>query len=357
MYVTGRAVLMSSRMNIKKKKKQRNKKRRLLTVLMVFSLFLIVSVAYGAFQYESARQGSINSLDGGADAKPSEETEFNADESEKGEPINVLLVGIDTDEGEPARTDTIMIAQYNPKEGAVKIASIMRDSYVSIPGYRDNKINTSFFLGGPELLRKTIKENFDIDLHYYAMVNFDGFVRVVDIVAPNGVEVDIERRMYYQDNYAGMTIDFQPGPQTLDGEQALKYVRFRNDGNNDFGRVQRQQEMLSLLKDELLSLRGITRLPSLVGSLEPYVDTNLTTGKVLNYGKDFLLNPVTSVNTLTIPVEDGYTDKRYSHAGAVLELDFDKNKKELHDFFGLNRKEKDTSIAAEELDETEKEGS
>ncbi|WP_096199012.1 LCP family protein [Bacillus sp. FJAT-45350] len=344
---------MKSRLE-RKKRQKRYKKKKLFIVLSVFSLFLVVSAAYGAIQYDIGRTESSTKISGESTAEETNEDievipiEFNSDE-EKDEYINILLVGIDADEGERARTDTIMIAQYNGKEGTAKLASIMRDSYVTIPGYRDNKINSSFFFGGPELLRKTIKENFDIDLHYYAMVNFDGFVQVVDVLAPNGIEVDIQNRMYYRDSYADMEINFHPGEQTLVGKDALKYVRFRSDNENDFGRVRRQQEVLNILKDELLSISGITRLPRLIGSIEPYVDTNITTGKVLNIGRDFILNPVSEVETLTIPVENGYRDSRYSHAGSVLELDMEKNKQALHEFFNLQ--EKSSTYVSNEEDE------
>ncbi|WP_017726912.1 LCP family protein, partial [Halalkalibacterium ligniniphilum] len=284
---------------------------------------------------DNANEGSLD---------PSQELQFTPDKPENEETLNVLLIGVDTEENEPARTDTIMVAQYSPKDGTAKLASIMRDSYVSIPGYQDNKINAAFFFGGPELLRQTIKENFDLDVHYYAMVNFDGFVSLVDAIAPNGIELDIKNRMYYQSS--NTYIDFQPGVQTLDGQQALNYVRFRSDSNNDFGRVARQQEMLSLLKDELLSLSGLTRVPRLIGQIEPYIDTNITTGKVISLGRDFLLNPVEEIETLRIPIENGYVDRTYSHAGQVLELDFEKNRQAISAFFNPDQENTEMIMSA-----------
>ncbi len=341
---------MNSR-NYRKQQRKKKNKRKLLITIGTFALLLMVSVAYGAFQYESARTDSVNKI-GAAKEIPDQISDTSLQkgldfqtQAIENDYINVLLIGIDTEDGEKARTDTIIIAQYNPKKGTAKLASIMRDTYVSIPGYRDNKINASFFLGGPELLRKTIKENFDIDLHYYAMVNFDGFVQVVDVVAPNGIDVEIDRRMFYDDGTGKTYIDFKPGHHTLNGEQALNYVRFRSDHENDFGRVRRQQEMVTLLKDELLTVTGITRLPRLLGTITPYIDTNITTSKILSLGKDFFLNPVKDVETLTLPIPDGYQDKRIAHAGAVLKLDMEKNKQALHEFFEI---EDDSSFVKED---------
>ncbi len=317
-------------------------------------MLFLSTAAFAVIQFELGKNTATKNIDNNQTDSDEvtddieDETEFNSKEPENNEPINVLLIGVDTADDEPARTDTIMVAQYNPKTGDAKLASIMRDTYVEIPGYRDNKINASFFLGGPDLLRQTLEHNFGLDLHYYAMVNFDGFIEVVDTIAPNGVEVDVENRMYY--SVGNTVIDFQPGLQTFDGHDALNYVRFRSDRNNDFGRVERQQEMLSILKDELLTLSGITRVPRLVGSLEPYINTNLRTTRILSLGRDFLLNPVDDIDTLRIPVQNGYTDKHYSHAGAVLELDFEKNREAITSFFS----ESSATLAKDSTEDEEK---
>lgn len=311
-------------------------KRKLVRFSLLIGLLLGVTFVYAGYQYESGRHQALKNLEIDPETEQVE-IEFNPvdkDEPEN-ENMNVLLIGADNDGNGPARTDTIMIAQYRPKEGAVRIASIMRDTYVSIPGYQNNRINTSFFLGGPELLRQTIKENFDINLDYYALVDFNGFVHTVNTIAPNGIEIEIEKRMYYHDQHADLLIDFQPGLQTLDGNEILEYARFRSDYENDFGRVRRQQQVITLLKDELLSVSGMTKLPRLLGLVEPYIQTNLDHKKLLSVGKDFFLNPIHDIETLTIPVQGGFSERRYSHAGEVLEPDFDKNKEELFEFFDL----------------------
>jgi LCP family protein required for cell wall assembly len=308
-----------------------NRKVILLTFL-IFILLTVSAVAYTAHQYEQARQESIRLIIGNSGPKEVEDIEFHPEE-EITEFIHVLLVGLDNEDGGAANTDSMMIAQYQPQEGKAKLVSLMRDTYVSIPGYRNNKLNAAFSLGGPELLRKTIKENFDIDIHYYALIDFNGFVRVVDIVAPKGIEINIQRRMYYSQGKDH--IDFQPGPQYLDGNQALNYVRFRSDHENDFGRVRRQQEVLGLMKDDLLSFYGVTRLPKLLGSIDPYIQTNLTNKELIAYGRNFFAKPIDGLETLTIPIEGGFVDSLYSHAGAVLELDMEKNNQALHHFLEL----------------------
>lgn len=319
----------------KKREKKSNKNKKIVLLIFLIVILLTVSVvAFSSHQYEQAKLESIRLIEENNGDKVVEEIEFHPEE-EITEYIHVLLVGVDNDDGKHGNTDTMMIAQYQPQAGKAKLVSLMRDTYVPIPGYRNNKINAAFSLGGPELLRQTIKENFDIDIHYYALINFNGFERVVDIISPNGVEVDIKQRMFYEDIPGNLTINFQPGLQKLDGKHALDYVRFRSDHENDFGRVHRQQEMLALLKDDLLSFSGVARLPKLLGSIEPYIQTNIENKQLLAYGRNLFSKPVERLETLTIPIEGGFVDSRYSHAGAVLELDMKKNKQALHQFLEL----------------------
>lgn len=198
------------------------------------------------------------------------------------------MLGSDLDSNGTSRTDTIMIGQYDVEHERAKLVSIMRDTYVQIPGHGYNKINAAFALGGPELLRKTIKHNFGIELNYYAIVNFKGFENIVDTIAPDGIEIDVEKRMRY--SAKDVNIDLYPGIQTLNGEQLLDYARFRNDAESDFGRVRRQQQVMSALKEEVLSFTSLMKLPRAIGTLQPYIDTNMETSKVLSVASEFFLN-------------------------------------------------------------------
>ncbi|MBP3949555.1 LCP family protein [Bacillus suaedae] len=247
---------------------------------------------------------------------------------ENTEPLNVLLIGIDARNDEPSRTDTIMVAKYNPCNKTAKIASIMRDSYVTIPGHSKNKINAAFAFGGEPLLQQTIEKNLDIAIDYYAIINFEGFINMIDSVVPDGLEVPIEKAMVDPHN----SIRFQSGTQRLNGEEVLKYVRFRKDAESDFGRVRRQQQVLTLLKDEVLSFSGLTKIPSIIGAIRPHVETNIPPTKFLSIGRDLVFQKIDEIDTMTIPINNGFENKNYQHAGAVLELDLAKNKSELRKF-------------------------
>jgi len=302
---------------------KRKKVRCITSILFIFILVISSVSAYAFFQYKQglsvAKSGKIK--DDKKQANP-----FHGDEVKFGK-INVLLLGSDSRGEKNARTDSIMIAHYDQETHQSKLVSIMRDTYVDIPGHGKQKINAAYAFGGPELLRQTIKENFDIDINFYAVVDFEGFAKVTDIIAPNGIEVDIPYEMSY-----GIDTTINPGKQNLHGDKLLGYVRFRHDKLSDFGRVQRQQEVIGKLKNQAISIGSILKLPKIIGALDPYVDTNLDTPTLLSLGKDLLMNNSLDLKTMRIPVKDSYTDERFDNVGAVLRINIDQNKVAINEF-------------------------
>lgn len=241
--------------------------------------------------------------------------------------MNILLLGSDSRGEEHSRSDTLMIAHYNSNNNSIKLASIMRDTYVDIPGHGLQKINAAFAFGGPELVRQTIKNNFDIDVNYYAIADFKGFSKLVDIIAPDGIQVDIPYEMSY-----GIGTVLKPGSQILHGKDLLGYVRFRHDRLSDFGRVERQQEVMSKLKEQAISAHTIYNLPKIIGLATPYIDTNLDTQSILSLSKGLLLNSTDGLESLRIPIQDSY-ENDVVNVGAVLKADLDTNKEALSSFF------------------------
>lgn len=303
--------------------KDYKKSRRKNWTYVVLGIFLIFTVAggYAIYQYN---QGVSQSKEKGIEPA---EYEFNG-EKDLHSRTNVLFLGSDAREEEGSRADTIMIGSYQPDRGEYKLVSIMRDTYVEIPGHEKNRINAAFALGGPELLRETIKQNFDIDLRYYAIVNFEGFVHLIDEAFPKGVKVNVEKRMS-----ENIGVDIEPGLQNLDGEHLLGYVRFRHDAIGDFGRVERQQKVVRQISDQLTSLDMIPKLPKLLGVVTPYINTNMNTGDILFIGKDFLSTGNRQIDTLTIPV-DGSWENMIVEQKDVLSIDLEQNKTALHEFLG-----------------------
>lgn len=293
------------------------------------ALFFAGVLMVGLFQIVLYVEGAIKAFN--QPLKKAEATHsFKGEKNlHKNDPINVLLLGSDSRGEEQARTDTIMVAHYHPKTHKVKLISFMRDMYVSIPDHRKQKLNAAYTFGGPDLLRETIKENFGLDIHYYAAIDFQGFEKAVDLLVPNGIEVDVPYEMT-----AGIGMTIEEGTQVLHGKELLGYVRFRQDRLSDFGRVERQQEVISKLKDEVVSLNSVKNLPEMLDLLHTYVDTNLDTSTILRIGKDVITNKSGDIETLRIPEDGSFENNRYDGVGEVLEVDIWKNQETIEEFLG-----------------------
>lgn len=249
--------------------------------------------------------------------------------------INFLILGSDTrGEEKVSRSDSIMVVQYNPKHQHIKLVSIMRDSYVEIPGYilKYNKINLAYFLGGKELLKETLKKNFDISIDHTIHIDFQAFVKSINLTVPEGIKVNVKQKMIDD-----MHLNLQAGENVLHGEELLSYVRFRHDGESDFGRVRRQQEIMIALQDKLqeklTSFDALTKMPGIVEESLNYVSSDIPFEDMLSISSKIILNPVKKVETLRIPIKDGFENKKFSHSGDVLFLDIQKNRQVLKEFF------------------------
>ncbi|MFP9130520.1 LCP family protein [Niallia sp. BSM11] len=306
---------MRSRGEIKKKRKW------IRNILSIVILLIVICTMFIIYQYKSGVIESTKDVN-----NKGKDYDFLPAEPQLGE-MNILLLGSDSRGEEHSRSDTLMIAHYNSNNNSIKLASIMRDTYVDIPGHGLQKINAAFAFGGPELVRQTIKNNFDIDVNYYAIADFKGFSKLVDIIAPDGIQVDIPYVMSY-----GIGTVLKPGSQILHGKDLLGYVRFRHDRLSDFGRVERQQEVMSKLKEQAISAHTIYNLPKIIGLATPYIDTNLDTQSILSLSKGLLLNSTDGLESLRIPIQDSY-ENDVVNVGAVLKADLDTNKEALSSFF------------------------
>jgi polyisoprenyl-teichoic acid--peptidoglycan teichoic acid transferase len=189
------------------------------------------------------------------------------------ERINIALYGIDTrEEGDSARSDTIIIVTIDPETDDVGMMSIPRDLQVDIPGLGIEKINAAYAQGGRALTRAVVEYHFDIDIHYYAEVDFTGFINIVDTIG--GVVID-NPAVIKDDNYEWTRVYFPTGIQHMSGERALQYVRTRYD-DNDFARGQRQQQVLRALRQQGVRLNLITQVRSLLQDVEENFRTDLS---------------------------------------------------------------------------------
>ena len=276
------------------------------------------------------------------------EVNLNAEEGEARSEeyaTNILLLGEEAigSDGARGRTDLIMIATLNTRDKSLKLTSLMRDSYVQIPGYRDNKLNSAYATGGIDLLYQTIEMNFDIKIDGYCMVGFDDFEENIDELG--GVNIYITEREANYLNANNYIIEIKnrnlvEGMNTLNGDQALGYCRIRDVGTadkeyNDFGRTSRQRVLLNAIFEKYKE-KNLIDLMLIINRLLPKVTTNLTSNDFANYMKIAYNIGLNEIQDLRIPA-DGTYQSTYIRDMSVIIPNLSENVKILHEFvFGEN---------------------
>lgn len=251
---------------------------------------------------------------------------FNGEEAPDQNDLNILIIGTDSRGEDRGRSDSLMVAHYDQKRKQPKLISIMRDSYVDIPGYGKDKINAAYSYGGIELVRKTLKENFDLPIEYYVTIDFDHFKEAIDNLFPKGVTIDAEKDLDLDQVF------IKAGKQKMDGNTLLQYSRFREDEEGDFGRIRRQQQVLSAISQQVTNVTSLSKLPKTTGKLLGYVDTNLSESTILSVGKDFALGDTKKIETLAVPIDKTWEFNNDTPSGSVLELDTEANAKAIQTF-------------------------
>lgn len=229
--------------------------------------------------------------------------------SNKQENIVFLLTGADSRGGRVARSDTIMIANYNVTENKVFITSIPRDTYVEIPGRGHEKLNHAFAYGQSALMAVTLENFLDIKIDKYVSINFEGFIDLIDAIG--GVTIDVEKNMYWYDTSMGSDtiIDLKKGLQVLNGKDALGYARFRHDSLGDFGRMRRQQTIIKAFVDELKKPENITKASEIIKIVGKNMKSDLTMDDVNFLIMNFIKNPNISVEFQTL-TGTGFTSEK-----------------------------------------------
>ena len=212
------------------------------------------------------------------------------------ETINFLLIGSDRRPGGSFRTDTMVIAILRPNDGQVSLISIPRDLWVYIPGWENQRVNTAYQHGilvdypggGAGLLKETIQYNLGIRIDHTAMVEFDGFRKIVDTLGGVNVPVScpytdwrlIDPSLDPENENNWHLYTTGPGLIHMDGDLALWYARSRQK-SNDFDRGRRQQEVLRALFSQALQTGTLAKLPELYNNLKDTVETDLGLGDLL----------------------------------------------------------------------------
>lgn len=255
---------------------------------------------------------------------------------------NILLMGGDSrDMNSYGRTDCMMILSVNRVQGLVKMTSIMRDTWVHISGYGNQKINAANSFGGPELAVQTVNESFATDIEDYVLINMEDLVQIVDLLGGVDVEVTEHERKTANnyiseyinsmntEPYTGETYISETGLVHLNGLQAMGYCRDRYTGS-DFDRVMRQQEVLLGLANEAQNME-VDALLDVAGEIAEIVNTNMEKDELKDLATAFMVMEVEDVQQYRIPADGAYTSGTFSGTW-MIKPNLEKNQELLRQF-------------------------
>lgn len=247
----------------RKKKKKRLWLRILLAIILIFILFV---GGYTYFLYNSAKQAVNEQMH---DPVETIDTSLTKEKLHATEPLNILLLGIDTEGGQQGRSDALMVMQLNPNKDEMTIISIPRDTRTEIvgKGFQD-KINHAYAFGGADMSIATVENFLDIEIDYYVTLNMDGLVELVNELGTITVDNEI--------SWSDGKYDFPVGVIELDGDKTMAYVRMRKqDPAGDFGRTQRQRKVIEGIINEGASVGSLPKFTGMVDILGKNMSTNL----------------------------------------------------------------------------------
>ncbi len=233
--------------------------------------------------------------------------------------INFLFIGQDRREGEGRqRSDSMILCSHNPETNELSMISFLRDLYVQIPGYEDNRLNAAYAYGGFELLKDTLSKNFGVEVDGCLEVDFENFIKIVDTIG--GIEVELSAKE--AEIVGGGASE---GICHLDGAQTLTYARIRKI-DSDFQRTKRQRNILSAVFLKLKNMDVMGRL-GFVSEVFPLVSTDMDSDSLMSLAAKLAASlDELSVSTHCIPAEGAYKNATVREM-MVLIPDIEKNRK------------------------------
>jgi|GEM_PF-1229355 len=197
-------------------------------------------------------------------------------------PVNFLILGTDEKYERESygyavkiknslqgRSDVLIVCQVNPLLNRVTFLHIPRDTKVFINGQQADKINMLNLYGGPELVKRSVGEILDLKIDFYLLLNLEKIKEFIDLI--DGIKINVPKSMRYQDKTAGLKINLKQGKQTLNGEEAVAFLRYRKDILGDINRIQRQQMFIEAVQNKLKDPKLVTKIPYLVSKLSSFL--------------------------------------------------------------------------------------
>lgn len=223
----------------------------------------------------------------------------------------IMIMGVDPRELEHdvGRSDTLMVATVDPFIDRASLLSIPRDTRVYIPKHGYDKINAAYAYGNEKLTKRTVEDFLGISIDHYILIDTRSFVKIIDAIG--GIDIDVEKRMKYEDPWdddGGLHIDLYPGHQHMDGKTAITYVRYR-DEEGDIGRIERQQKFMKACMEKLTSPSIITKVPALATEVMAAIKTDLSTTDLIALAGTMIKAQKNGLRTEMVPGKPMYIDE------------------------------------------------
>jgi len=263
--------------------KKRKKGKRWLKIIGLLFVFLIIGGGAYAYTVYQSLTTAVDTMHQPIEREKSEKRPevITLTKQEDPDPFSVLLLGVDERAGDSGRSDTMIVLTVNPEMNSIKMLSIPRDTRTEIVGRGlEDKINHAYAFGREEMSIATVENLLDVPIDYFVKVNMEGFKDIVNAVGgiqvTNGLDFNQEGHQ------------FNKGEIGLNGEEALAFVRMRKeDPNGDFGRQERQRQVIQGIISKGVSLGSLTRFDDIFEALGKNVRTNLTFDEMMDIQKNY----------------------------------------------------------------------
>lgn len=223
--------------------------------------------------------------------------------------LTLLVLGCDEDRAyggkkilrQYARSDMMMVAKFDFENKRVGGVSIPRDLEVELPGYSGRKINAYHSIGGPDLAKAAAEKVVGITIDKVVIINYDAFQKMVD--AAGGVEIFVPKAMKFTDRRGGLFIDLKPGRQTLNGYNAMCFVRFRHDALSDFARQDRQKDFMMAFKETVK--KSPDKFPEVTNRAEQVLNGAMASNEIAALGRFMQSVSNENIKMAAVPVLEG----------------------------------------------------
>ncbi len=246
--------------------------------------------------------------------------------------LNVLLIGSDSmSVGDGGRSDSMILLSLDARHKKIKLTSLMRDIWVTIPGHGQDRLNASYAFGGPQLTMETIAKNFGILVDRYAVVDFEGFLKIIDILGGVDLELTADECAYINKYSQDKHTLRGSGVKHLTGLQALHYSRDRNSIGSDYDRTSRQRNLLKALVGQMKSA-NLAQITEVLAQIGPLVTTSFKTNEVSRMATHAMTYLKYPVEEFRLPTDDNVRNETYSGKMVLVINNTAKAKQDIYNF-------------------------